>query len=446
MQKPKIKLVITDLDNTLYDWFLPWYKSFSIFIDDVLNETEIDEKVLLQQIQKIHQKYGTSEYSFDFLLNELEIFKENYPSEKVDQLRHKFYKTKKTYLKLYPGVLETLINLKQTGCKIVAYTESMEFYAKDRIRKLGLDGILDQLYSPEDHDVPKDFQRYYDEDYYTLKKTEYFKLPLRHKKPDRYIIDEIKKHFSFKNNEIVYVGDSLTKDIIMAQHANIYDIYAKYGTSHQRKEYELLKKVTHWTDDEVQKEKNTTSRDIVPTYTLKASFCEIFDYFDFGINANSNPINIENIIKMWDRTIDVQKHFNDIAFKIKQLVVSISSFIVGGGFALISAGKINKVVKYNNLEISTISILLFITAFIWIVFYFVDRFWYHPLLKGAVKEGVALENEISNYLPIKGLTKTIGEYSPIVLPVFGVIHSEAKMNIFYWSIILILLITACYVL
>ena len=32
MKKPIIDLVITDLDNTLYDWFEPWYHAFSAFL------------------------------------------------------------------------------------------------------------------------------------------------------------------------------------------------------------------------------------------------------------------------------------------------------------------------------------------------------------------------------------------------------------------------------
>ena len=73
MDKKNIKLIITDLDNTLYDWFVPWYKSFTVFINDVLEKTTISEDELLAEIKKIHQKHGTSEYTFDLLLKELTI-------------------------------------------------------------------------------------------------------------------------------------------------------------------------------------------------------------------------------------------------------------------------------------------------------------------------------------------------------------------------------------
>jgi FMN phosphatase YigB (HAD superfamily) len=66
-----------------------------------------------------------------------------------------FRKTREKYLKLHPGVAETLKKLKRQGVFIVCYTESMAFYSNYRIRKLGLDGLLDSLYSPPDHALPK---------------------------------------------------------------------------------------------------------------------------------------------------------------------------------------------------------------------------------------------------------------------------------------------------
>lgn len=446
-----IKLVITDLDNTLYDWFTPWYKAYKFFIDDVLENTSIQEEVLLAEIKKIHQRHGTAEYSFDFLLQELTIFQDNYPKDKIDKLKHKFYKTKKDYLKLYPGVMETLCLLRSKGCIIVAYTESMAFYANDRLRKLGLDGVIDKLYSPEEHDVPEDFQTFYSEDYYKLKKTEHNYLPLNHKKPNTDILNNIINQFNFKKDEILYIGDSLTKDIKMAKDIGIIDVHAEYGLSHHKEEYGLLKKVTHWTDEEVEKEKNITKEHIEATYILKASFSELLNEFKFNENTEKE---LENLIKIWDRTIDVQKHFNDIELKIRQLAITVSGLLLGG---IITASKLNLSENSNLIPIGFL-----ITAIIWIVFYFMDKYWYHPLLKGSVYAGIELESQISSKLNFKGLTKHIGEKSPInnklrikifknmpILEVFAKekLHSDDKMDIFYISIILALLlafiVTSC---
>jgi len=44
---------------------------------------------------------------------------------------------------------------------------------------------------------------------------------------------------------------------------------------------------------------------------------------------------------------------------------------------------------------------------LWYAFYFVDRHWYHPLLKAAVEHGSVIEDEIKKSLPQAGMTRTI---------------------------------------
>jgi len=438
MNKKNIKLVITDLDNTLYDWFNPWYKSFKFFIDDAMAHTNIKETKLLEEIKTIHQKHGTSEYSFDLLLDELECFKEEYPKDKIEELRHGFYKTKKDYLKLYPGVLEFFTLLKQNNCKIVAYTESMEFYAKDRIKKLGLDGVIDILFTPKDHKVPENIKRYYSSDHYKLNSTSLVTLDNKHKKPDKSILIDILNNFEEINkDEVLYIGDSLSKDILMANEINIISVYAKYGVSHLKSEYELLKKVTHWTEADVSKEKEITSQIIKPNITLVSSILEIFNYCTF---SNFSDENLTNTVDVWKKTIDVQMHFNDIELKIRQFAISFTTLLLGGFFALRGTNKIVESLPLGNYNISTISIAFFSTALIWLIFYFMEHVWYHPLLLGAVKEGINLEEQISKKTQKNGLTRTIGKNSSTKFLWEWELRSTDKSNIFYLGITSILVI------
>ena len=57
-------------------------------------------------------------------------------------------------LELYDGVFKSLWDIKNKGTKIIAYTESMAFYSAYRLKRFGLDGVIDVLYSPQDHDKP----------------------------------------------------------------------------------------------------------------------------------------------------------------------------------------------------------------------------------------------------------------------------------------------------
>jgi hypothetical protein len=59
------------------------------------------------------------------------------------------------------------------------------------------------------------------------------------------------------------------------------DIWAKYGGSHQKAEYGLLRQVTYWKAESVQEEKVLSIGDVNPTYVLKNSFAELLDLFEF---------------------------------------------------------------------------------------------------------------------------------------------------------------------
>jgi hypothetical protein len=92
------------------------------------------------------------------------------------------------------------------------------------------------------------------------------------------------------------------------------------------------------------------------------------------------------------------------------------------------------------------------------LFYFMDRYWYHRLLMGAVKQGAFIEEKYAEELPELGLTAKIGETSPVDVAEWtsrpgrlgkkiadalvteakyrrdAMLHSDAKIELFYKSI------------
>ena len=73
----------------------------------------------------------------------------------------------------------------------------------------------------------------------------------------------------------IYVGDSLFKDVVMAQKAGVADVYAHYGKAHTKGEYELLRAVTHWPSEDVENEKKLTESDCHPTFTIDGGFSQL---------------------------------------------------------------------------------------------------------------------------------------------------------------------------
>ena len=287
MYKRRVSVVITDLDNTLFDWVHIWYESFSAMLDRLVEDSKVSRDRLIREIKTVHEKHGTSEYAF--LIEELPSLQEIHPGgnlvEIYDEAIHAYRIARKKHLRLYPSVMETLKTLKDNGCLIIAYTESLAFYTNYRIRNLSLDGILDYLYSPADHELPANLTREqlrrYPPEHYDLRHTRHRSTPAGELKPNSEILLSIIRDIGAQAEQCIYVGDSLMKDVEMAKQAGVTDVYALYGDARRREEYELLREVTHWTSERVQKEKNVSAKDIAPTYTLFSSLSGILDLFCF---------------------------------------------------------------------------------------------------------------------------------------------------------------------
>jgi phosphoglycolate phosphatase len=276
--------LITDFDNTLYDWFHMWHQSFAAMLCEVERISGISKSILLPQIRQIHQKYHTSEYAF--LLEELPCLREAYPAQDIlvvfDEAIHAYRRARKSSLQLYEGVQQTLGELRASGVLIVIYTESLGYYTNSRIRRLELDELVDFVYSPPDHDVPIAAAHYQnsspDSDGTKLVHVKHSYIPKGVTKPNPEVLLDIVKDVDRSPGECLYLGDSLMKDVAMAQDAGIIDVFADYGGVQHRDEYNLLRQVSHWTDADVEREQATSRRTVTPSHSI-SHFSEIKQFF-----------------------------------------------------------------------------------------------------------------------------------------------------------------------
>ncbi|MGN2670336.1 hypothetical protein ACTFQD_02730 [Aliivibrio fischeri] len=89
-------------------------------------------------------------------------------------------------------------------------------------------------------------------------------------------------------------------------------------------------------------------------------------------------------IEIWKKTIDVQQHFNDLEMKVRNFgLLIIAAFISAIGVSI----KGNYNIPLNDTSIPIAAFLSFGAFIIWLLVYFVDVHWYHPLLKGLFFKG-----------------------------------------------------------
>lgn len=243
----------------------------------------VPQEELERQIRIIHQAKGTSEYSW--LVSEvpalIKAAAPGDPAEVFDDAVHVLNSRRKATTKLYPGVRKTLEELKKKNIKILAYTESIAYWTEWRVRRTGLDGIIDVLYSAPDHDLPTgttiESLRTLPPEEYGLKSTQHKHIPRGILKPNAQVLHSILNEQGYQPEEAAYVGDSLMKDISMAQDAGVLDIHAKYGEAQHKAEYDLLRRVSHWSDEDVAREREIVRSvgSVTPTIVCHRSFAEV---------------------------------------------------------------------------------------------------------------------------------------------------------------------------
>src|SRR5262249_48992625 len=113
--RPRKTALITDLDNTLFDWADLWYKCFSAMLDEIVRISGLNRETLIPEIRAVHQKYGTSEYSF--LIEELPslrpLLKGKQATEMFAPAIEAYREQRRQNLKLFPTVAETLLKIKR---------------------------------------------------------------------------------------------------------------------------------------------------------------------------------------------------------------------------------------------------------------------------------------------------------------------------------------------
>lgn len=109
---------------------------------------------------------------------------------------------------------------------------------------------------------------------------------------------------------------------------------------------------------------------------------------------------IGHYVNMWKQAVEVQMHFNDIEWRIRGLALTVATFALGAaGIAAKDGTKVG--------WLSLGALVIVIGLLLWYAFYFVDRVWYHPLLKASVAHGTRIEDEIKRSLPAAGMTAAI---------------------------------------
>jgi phosphoglycolate phosphatase-like HAD superfamily hydrolase len=278
----RAELLVCDLDNTLYDWVGYFVPSFYAMVDETVRISGCDREILLNDFRTVHQRAHDSEHPYALL--ETDCIKQTYKGMSVPQVLrildpafHAFNSARKKHLKLYPDVRETLERLSADGIRLVAHTESKLHGVVDRLSRLNLHIYFSRIYCRERSTVPLPEGLEKDDWLKNFPMDRVIELSHHQIKPDREILLEICGREGIEPSRAAYVGDSLAKDVLMAKWADVFSIWAKYGSNHDASTYAALVRVSHWTPADIAREKELQSmtRDLLPDSIADHSFGEV---------------------------------------------------------------------------------------------------------------------------------------------------------------------------
>ncbi|WMW21149.1 HAD family hydrolase [Methanolobus mangrovi] len=194
MKEKKIKGVIFDMDNTLFDFVKAKIAACTAIIKHIGTG---DPHELLSYFRR--DKYGfedvenISDYLVEYDLYSQEIFQECctiYQREKIHTIE------------LYPDVKRTMLELKSMELSIGILTDADKMNARKRLQKVDLCGCFDSLF--------------------TFDMTGW-KKPSH--EPFMYALDSM----GLAAHETLFVGDSLRRDISPSKQIGMMAVYAVYG-------------------------------------------------------------------------------------------------------------------------------------------------------------------------------------------------------------------------
>jgi FMN phosphatase YigB (HAD superfamily) len=235
---PTYRAVVTDLDNTLYSWVDYIIPSLEAMVASLMETTGRPRIDIVQSLKAVYSHHESNEYPF--AIQESSLYHpyrrdfDSFDALVVRPAQRAFSEARRRYLHPYPGVRETLAELRKRGLTVIALTDAPRNAVESRIRLLGLEGLLDGLYALRGYALPAnvnpEIRRRDEAGVYKLKGTRVVELARDAEKPDPRGLRRVLKDYRLSPAQVLYVGDSVKKDMGLAAAVGATGVWAEYGT------------------------------------------------------------------------------------------------------------------------------------------------------------------------------------------------------------------------
>jgi FMN phosphatase YigB (HAD superfamily) len=271
------RLLLSDIDNTLFNWVDYFGPSFRSMIHALARQSEFSESTLIGGFRDLYERYGTTEYSF--IIQQLPLFSQHSSSDR-DALVHlatvAFGRTRRKYLQPYAGVVETLRWCRDEGYALVAITNAPMYAARSKLHRLGLSALFDGIVAWQGNDMPEDelSVRYGGKGGRHGYMAEW-PVELSERKPSTAPFVRAINEAGVDADSTWVVGDSVASDIEPALKLGARPFWARYGLTFDRRNLQTVTEVTPGGRKAVEK---AYEKRRLPGVTELAEFSELRDH------------------------------------------------------------------------------------------------------------------------------------------------------------------------
>jgi FMN phosphatase YigB (HAD superfamily) len=251
--KQKISLIVTDIDNTVFDWVSYYVESFKGLLDVVSRVIDAPADQLATESKAVFEQHGSIEYPF--LIQELPSVNQFYKDD-IDAMlndcvrlgRDRFLEVADSLLRPYESVIDTFKKIKRDYPRIpvVALTDAPRYVAMWKLNKLGLLQYFDSVYGLADPRIPtcETNRRVKVDPEILLKHLKNHRfdfegririLPDEYEKPGvrglkTVLMDHDMDEPYTLRREVLWIGDNLRKDVGLGSKLGVVTAWAEYGT------------------------------------------------------------------------------------------------------------------------------------------------------------------------------------------------------------------------
>lgn len=248
----QLRILLTDLDNTLFNWVDFFAPSFRAMVHALSHSTGVAEDLLYDQFKAVYSRHATLEYQL--AMQELPVIQSLTPEQRERALRAGFVAfsgTRRNRLREYEGVTSTLQWLVQEHVRVVALTNSPIWASVARLRNLGIESLFDAIAGWGSAPGSRRVQ---------TRIPNVVELAEDQLKPS---LDAFEAALGAlpgysRSAKVWVLGDSLSKDLAPAVRLGATTIWAKYGQAVNPDNYATLLRITYWSDAKI---KTTYSRE-----------------------------------------------------------------------------------------------------------------------------------------------------------------------------------------